>query len=85
MLHSFLPILGAILPNTSNFYDLSLFSFLLENWFSVFLPPVGLCFYINIIFREINVGLTFKIVCISGFSTCGCYLVIGTILLAAVS
>ena len=32
-----------------------------------------------------HTGLTFTLVCISGFFTCGCYLVIGTILLVAVS
>ena len=46
---------------------------------------MGLYSHINPFFRETSDDLTFRLICISGFFTCSCYLVVGTILLVAVS
>ena len=69
-----------------NFYNFSLyFSFVWRTGLAWFFLRVGLYFCICPIFRAISIGLTCRLVCISGFFTCGCYLVIGRILLVVVS
>ena len=86
MFRGFVPILGG---NTVDCMEISMislyFSFVWRIGLAWFFLRVGLYFCICPIFRAISIGLTCRLVCISGFFTCGCYLVIGRILLVVVS